>query len=95
MHAMFRAQAFAGRALRVVTEWADVKYQKMLGLKVTEDMGTVTGTHIAGTGDDSSTVLVKNKKKKKKDIQIRFKLKNQKSLRKRIIDNVLAIQQKV
>ena len=71
------------------------KYQKMLGLKVTEDMGTVTGTHIAGTGDDSSTVLVKNKKKKKKDIQIRFKLKNQKSLRKRIIDNVLAIQQKV
>ena len=71
------------------------RYQKKLGLKVTEDMGTVTGTHIAGTGDDSSTVLVKNKKKKKKDIQIRFKLKNQKSLRKRIIDNVLAIQQKV
>ena len=58
-----------------------------------EDMGTVTGTHIAGTGDDSSTVKVK--KKKKKDIQIRFKLKNQKLLKKRILDNVLAIQQKI
>jgi hypothetical protein len=60
-----------------------------------EDMGTVTGTHIAGTGDDSSTVLVKKKKKQKKKLQIRFKLKNQKSLKKRIIDNVLAIQQKI
>ena len=28
-----------------------------------EDMGTTTGTHIAGTGDDSSTVLVKKKKR--------------------------------
>ena len=28
-----------------------------------EDMGTVTGPHIAGTGDDSSTVLVRKKKK--------------------------------
>ena len=69
------------------------KLQYAMGLKVTEDMGTVTGTHIAGTGDDSSTVKVK--KKKKKDIQIRFKLKNQKLLKKRILDNVLAIQQKV
>ena len=60
-----------------------------------EDMGTVTGTHIAGTGDDSSTVLVKKKKKQKKKLQIRFKLKNQKSLKKRIVDHVLAIQQKV
>ena len=60
-----------------------------------EDIGTVTGTHIAGTGDDSSTVLVKKKKKQKKKLQIRFKLKNQKSLKKRIIDHVLAIQQKV
>ena len=58
-------------------------------------MGTVTGPHIAGTGDDSSTVLVKKKKKQKKKLQIRFKLKNQKSLKKRIIDHVLAIQQKV
>jgi len=71
------------------------KLQAKLGLKVTEDMGTVTGPHIAGTGDDSSTVLVKKKKKQKKKLQIRFKLKNQKSLKKRIIDNVLAIQQKV
>ena len=109
------------------------RYQKKLGLKVTEDMGTVTGPHIAGTGDDSSTVKVRKKKKvrrrkdenrlsgkmtdwekrqqlsrqirqkfwksfrkdKKKDVKLKFKLKNSKSLRKRIIDNVLAIQQKV
>jgi len=109
------------------------KYQKMLGLKVTEDMGTVTGPHIAGTGDDSSTVKVRKKKKvrrrkdegsrmkpsmtdwekrnqlsrqvrikfwkslkgKEKSKELKFKLKNSKSLRKRIIDNVLAIQQKV
>jgi len=37
--------------------------QSKLGLKVTEDMGTVTGPHIAGTGDDSDTVIVKKKKK--------------------------------
>ena len=113
------------------------RYQKKLGLKVTEDMGTVTGPHIAGTGDDSSTVKVRKKKKvrrrkeesklarrmepsmrdwekrdrlsrqirqkfwksfrkdKKKDVKLKFKLKNSRSLRKRIIDNVLAIQQKV
>ena len=35
------------------------------------------------------------KKDKKKDVTVKFKLKNSKSLRKRIIDNVLAIQQKV
>ena len=29
---------------------------------VEEDMGTVTGPHIAGTGDDSSTVIVRKKK---------------------------------
>ena len=63
------------------------KYQKMLGLKVTEDMGTTTGAHIAGTGDDSSTVIVKKKKKKK--------VYRRESLKKRIIDNVLAIQQKI
>jgi len=28
-----------------------------------EDMGTTTGTHIAGTGDDSSTVIVRKKKR--------------------------------
>ena len=39
------------------------KLQSKLGLKVTEDMGTVTGPHIAGTGDDSDTVIVKKKKK--------------------------------
>jgi hypothetical protein len=112
------------------------RYQKKLGLKVTEDMGTVTGPHIAGTGDDSSTVKVRKKKKvrrrkeeglkhrmspnmtdwekrnqlsrqvrnkfwkslkgkKKKDVNLKFKLKNSKSLKKRIIDNVLAIQQKI
>ena len=115
------------------------RYQKKLGLKVTEDMGTVTGPHIAGTGDDSSTVKVRKKKKvrrrkdegyqigsrvagqmtdwekrhakerqirqafwkqfrkdiKTKTVNLKFKLKNSKSLKKRIIDNVLAIQQKV
>ena len=30
--------------------------------EVQEDMGTVTGPHIAGTGDDSSTVIVKKKR---------------------------------
>ena len=104
-------------------------------LRTQEDMGTVTGPHIAGTGDDSSTVKVRKKKKvrrrktevqnhrmspsmkdwekrnelsrqvrikfwkslkgKKKSKELKFKLKNSKSLRKRIIDNVLAIQQKV
>ena len=39
-------------------------YQRKLGLAVTEDMGTVTGPHIAGTGDDSSTVVVKKEKEK-------------------------------
>ena len=29
-----------------------------------EEMGTVTGPHIAGTGDDSSVVVVRKKKKK-------------------------------
>ena len=79
------------------------KLAKAVGIKVSlrgkhrvkvEDMGTVTGPHIAGTGDDSSTVVVK-KKKKKKDVHVRFKLKNQKSLKKRILDNVLALQQKI
>ena len=35
----------------------------MKAAEVQEDMGTVTGPHIAGTGDDSSTVLVRKKKK--------------------------------
>ena len=39
------------------------KLQLKLGLEVTEDMGTVTGPHIAGTGDDSSTVKVRKRKK--------------------------------
>ena len=72
----------------------DAPFAKLL-ISFSEDIGTVTGTHISGTGDDSSTVLVKKKKKQKKKLQIRFKLKNQKSLKKRIIDHVLAIQQKV
>ena len=72
----------------------DAPFAKLL-ISFSEDIGTFTGTHIAGTGDDSSTVLVKKKKKQKKKLQIRFKLKNQKSLKKRIIDHVLAIQQKV
>ena len=39
------------------------KYQRKLGLKVTEDMGSVTGTHIAGTGDDN-TVHTRPKKRR-------------------------------
>ena len=39
------------------------RYQKKLGLKVTEDMGSTTGAHIAGTGDDN-TVHTRRKKKK-------------------------------
>ena len=39
------------------------RYQKKLGLKVTEDMGSVTGAHIAGTGDDN-TVHTKPKKRR-------------------------------
>ena len=35
----------------------------MKAAEVQEDMGTVTGPHIAGTGDDSSTVIVRKKKK--------------------------------
>ena len=34
-----------------------------------EEMGTVTGPHIAGTGDDSSTVLVRKKKRVLKRIK--------------------------
>ena len=34
-----------------------------------EEMGTTTGAHIAGTGDDSSTVLVKKKKRVLKRIK--------------------------
>ena len=52
------------------------KYQKKLGLKVTElflkfaeDMGSVTGPHIAGTGDDN-TVHTKPKKKVKRRVSL-------------------------
>lgn len=34
----------------------------LMAAKVQEEMGTVTGTGIAGTGDDSSTVIVRKKK---------------------------------
>ena len=52
------------------------KYQKKLGLKVTElflkfaeDMGSVTGPHIAGTGDDN-TVHTKPKRKVKRRVSL-------------------------
>ena len=38
------------------------KKEKQWKDEVEEDMGTVTGPHIAGTGDDSSTVIVRKKK---------------------------------
>ncbi len=38
------------------------KKEKQWKDEVEEDMGTVTGPHIAGTGDDSSTVVVRKKK---------------------------------
>ena len=44
--------------LSVVTQNYNRKEPRMR-----EDMGTTTGAHIAGTGDDSSTVLVKKKKR--------------------------------
>ena len=42
------------------------KLQLKLGLDVTEDMGTVTGPHIAGTGDDNTVHTKRMKKKLKK-----------------------------
>ena len=52
------------------------KYQKKMGLKVTElflkfaeDMGSTTGAHIAGTGDDN-TVHTKPKKKVKRRVSL-------------------------
>ena len=74
------------------------KLAKALGIKVTmrgkhsvsieqdEEIGTVTGPHIAGTGDDSSTVIVKKKKKKK--------VYRREALKKRIVDNVLALNKR-
>ena len=44
--------------LSVVTQNYNRKEPRMR-----EDMGTTTGAHIAGTGDDSSTVIVKKKKR--------------------------------
>ena len=46
----------------------DAPFAKMItafgeDVRVSEDMGTVTGPHIAGTGDDSSTVKVRKRKK--------------------------------
>ena len=61
----------------------DVKFAKLL-TSFSEDMGTITGPHIAGTGDDSSTVIVKKKKK----------VYRREALKKRIIDNVLALNKR-
>jgi hypothetical protein len=45
-------------------EWLDAAEDVELNnLLQQEEMGTVTGTGIAGTGDDSSTVIVRKKKK--------------------------------
>ena len=43
--------------------------KKAIAATKNEDMGTVTGTAIAGTGDDSSTVVVKKRKKILRRIQ--------------------------
>ena len=45
-----------------------------------EEMGTTTGAHIAGTGDDSSTVVVRKKK------QAQIQKRQTKSLKDRIKD---------
>jgi len=51
-------------------EWADAVEENGKFKELTqEDMGTVTGPHIVGTGDDSSTVLVKKKKRIMKRIR--------------------------
>ena len=59
------------------------KIAKSLGIKVTmrgkhsvsveqdEEIGTVTGPHIVGTGDDSTTVVVRRKKKKQRNSKIK------------------------
>ena len=48
-----------------VTDKGQEKGKLFLTLsEIDEDMGTVTGPHIAGTGDDSSVVVVRKKKKK-------------------------------
>lgn len=38
--------------------------------KVSEEIANVTGTGVAGTGDDSSVVVVRNKKKRKKELEV-------------------------
>ena len=43
--------------------------KKAIAATKNEDMGTVTGPAIAGTGDDSSTVVVKKRKKILRRIQ--------------------------
>jgi len=59
------------------------KLAKTLGIEVTmrgkhsvtveqdEEIGTVTGPHIVGTGDDSTTVVVRKKKKKQRNSKIK------------------------
>lgn len=38
--------------------------------KVSEEIANVTGTGVAGTGDDSSVVVVRDKKKRKKELEV-------------------------
>lgn len=38
--------------------------------KVSEEIANVTGTAVAGTGDDSSVVVVRDKKKRKKEMEV-------------------------
>jgi hypothetical protein len=38
--------------------------------KVSEEIANVTGTSVAGTGDDSSVVVVRDKKKRKKELEV-------------------------
>jgi hypothetical protein len=38
--------------------------------KVSEEIANVTGTGVAGTGDDSSVVVVRDKKKRKKEMEV-------------------------
>ena len=59
------------------------KLAKALGIKVSlrgkhsvsveqdEEIGTVTGPHIVGTGDDNTTVVVRRKKKKQRNSKIK------------------------
>jgi hypothetical protein len=61
--AISRAKELAALKKKHAAEKEAEKIAVQKASETTEDMGTVTGPAIAGTGDDSDTVIVKKKKK--------------------------------